>query len=121
MKQRLHGKVALISGAASGIGLATTELFCREGAAVTLVDTQLALAEEAALRLRRGGHQTLALAANVTQTSQVRQAGEKTVHEFGRLDVLFANAGIRYSGDLLKKPDEDWGHVIAGNVRGSFI
>ncbi|HEV3444949.1 MAG TPA: glucose 1-dehydrogenase [Gemmataceae bacterium] len=121
MKPRLHGKVALISGAASGIGLATTEMFCREGAAVTLVDTQLTLAEEATFRLHRGGHRTLAIAADVTHTGQVRQAVEKTVHEYGRLDILFANAGIGYSGDLLKTTDEDWDQVMGVNARGVFI
>ena len=61
MKLRLQGKVALITGAASGIGLATAEFFCREGAAVVLADNQGDRAEDTADRLRRGGHRASAL------------------------------------------------------------
>jgi len=121
MKPRLQGKVALITGAASGIGLATAETFCREGAAVTLADTQAELAERAAARLRQEGHRALAVASDVTQTSQVRAAVQATVGEFGRLDVLFANAGIGYTGDLTHTTDEDWDQVMGVNAKGVFL
>jgi NAD(P)-dependent dehydrogenase (short-subunit alcohol dehydrogenase family) len=121
MKPRLHGKVALITGAASGIGLATAEWFCRDGAAVTLVDTQGQRAEEAAGRLRGEGHRALAVAADVTRSEQVRGAVERTVREFGRLDVLFANAGIGYTGELIATSDEDWDQVMAVNAKGVFL
>src|SRR5215472_12244052 len=101
MKPRLQDKVALITGAASGIGLATAEWFCREGAAVTLVDNQRQRAEQEGARLRGAGHRALAVAADVTRSEQVRRAIELTVQEFGRLDVLFANAGIGYTGELV--------------------
>jgi NAD(P)-dependent dehydrogenase (short-subunit alcohol dehydrogenase family) len=121
MKPRLDGKVALITGGASGIGLATVELFSDEGAAVTILDTQAVLAEEAALQLRNKGHRVHAVSADVTHTDEVRRAIEKTVHEFGRLDILFANAGIGYSGDLVHTTDEDWDQVMAVNAKGVFI
>jgi len=121
MKLRLQGKVALITGAASGIGLATAEFFCREGAAVALVDNQRERAEEAAGRLRGLGHRALAVAADVTLSEQVRAAVERTVREFGRLDVLFANAGIGYTGELVATTDEDWDQVMGVNAKGVFL
>jgi NAD(P)-dependent dehydrogenase (short-subunit alcohol dehydrogenase family) len=121
MGPRLQGKVALITGAASGIGLATAEVFCREGAAVTLVDTQGQPAEETAARLRRDGRRALAVTADVTRAEQVRRAVERSVQEFGRLDVLFANAGIGYTGELVATSDDDWDRVMDVNAKGVFI
>jgi NAD(P)-dependent dehydrogenase (short-subunit alcohol dehydrogenase family) len=121
MPPRLHGKVALITGAASGIGLATAETFCREGAAVTLADTQADLAEQAAARLRQQGQRALACACDVTQSPQVRAAVEASVRQFGRLDVLFANAGIGYTCDLLHTSDDDWDLIMDVNAKGVFL
>ncbi len=121
MSQRLAGKSSLITGAASGIGLATAEWFCREGAAVVLADTQLAKAEEAAARLRTAGAKAVAAAVDVTQADQVRDAVALAARELGRLDILFANAGIGYSGHLLEASDEDWDTVMGVNAKGVFI
>jgi NAD(P)-dependent dehydrogenase (short-subunit alcohol dehydrogenase family) len=121
MTARLQGKAAMITGAASGIGLATAEYFCREGAAVALIDTQDASAEQAAARLRDGGARALAIGADVTSTPDMVRAVEATVRELGRLDVLFANAGIGFTGDLLQTTDEDWDRVMDVNAKGVFI
>src|SRR5258707_9914208 len=83
MKPRLHGKAALITGAASGIGLATAEVFCREGAAVVLADVQGDRAEKEAARLRAAGRRAVAVPTDVTRSEQVRRAVETTVKEFG--------------------------------------
>ncbi len=121
MNPRLENKIALITGGASGMGLATAEYFCREGAAVALADTQAEQAEQAAARLQQAGQRALAVACDVTQSSQVRSAVEATVREFGRLDILFANAGIGYSGELTRSTDEDWEQVVGVNAKGVFL
>src|SRR4051812_25956847 len=121
MTQRLQGKSALITGAASGIGLATAGWFCREGAAVVLADNQAGRAVEEAAKLRAAGHRAVAAAVDVTQSDQVRAAVAVAVREFGRLDVLFANAGIGYTGDLLATTDDDWDRVMDVNAKGVFL
>src|SRR5438270_529939 len=98
MPERLGGKVALITGAASGIGLATAERFLAEGASVVLADVQAELAEAEAARL---GGESLAVAMDVTRSEEVRRAVESAVARFGRLDILFANAGIGFSGAIV--------------------
>ena len=117
---RLSGKSALITGAASGIGLATANRFCREGALVALADNQADRAEQEAARLRAAGHRAIAVAVDVARSDQVRAAVERTVREFGRLDILFANAGIGYTGDLLTTTDADWDRVMDVNAKGVF-
>jgi len=121
MRGRLDGKVALITGAASGIGLATAELFVREGAAVVLFDNQAESVGLLAERLRGEGCRASASPGDVTTTADVRRAVALAVSEYGRLDVLFANAGVGHSGELVDTTDEDWDRVMAVNAKGVFI
>jgi NAD(P)-dependent dehydrogenase (short-subunit alcohol dehydrogenase family) len=121
MTQRLRDKSAIITGAASGIGLATAGWFCREGANVVLADNQAEAAEREAAKLRAAGHRAIAAAVDVTRSDQVRAAVEVAVREFGRLDVLFANAGIGYTGEIVNTTDDDWDHVMGVNAKGVFF
>jgi 2-keto-3-deoxy-L-fuconate dehydrogenase len=121
MRGRLEGKVALITGAASGIGLATAEWFVREGSTVVLFDNQDEAVEALAERLRSEGHQASSVAGDVTRTVDVRRAVERSVADFGRLDILFANAGIGHSSELIDTTDEDWDRVMDVNAKGVFI
>lgn len=121
MRGRLTGKSALITGAASGIGLATAELFVREGAAVVLFDNQAQALEHLCERLKGEGHRAMAAAGDVARTDQVGRAVELAVAQFGRLDILFANAGIGHSSELVDTSDDDWDRVMAVNAKGVFI
>ena len=117
---RLSGKVALITGASGGIGLATAQLFISEGARVVLVD----LDED---RLREDvdglGHESAShWVADVSDEAQMRGAIDATLQRCGRLDVLFCNAGIE--GAIAPLPDypvEMFDRVLAVNVRGVFL
>jgi 2-keto-3-deoxy-L-fuconate dehydrogenase len=121
MSKRLQGKSAIITGAASGIGLATAGWFCREGASVVLADNQAERVQREAATLRDAGFRAVSVVVDVTRSDQVRTMVELAVREFGRLDVVFANAGIGYTGDLLATTDADWDRVMDVNAKGVFF
>ncbi len=121
MGGRLDGKVALITGAASGIGLATAGQFLAEGAAVVLADIQAEAVEAEAARLGAEGGRAVGVVMDVTDSAATRRAVEVAVDRFGRLDVLFANAGIGYSGAIVDASDDDWDSVMAVNAKGVFL
>jgi len=122
MRQRpLEGKVALITGAASGIGLATAERFVRDGAAVVLVDNQGESVTRETERLKAQGNRVACEVVDVRNSADLRRAVDLCVKEFGRLDVLFANAGIGFTSDLLATTDEEWDEVMGVNAKGVFV
>jgi NAD(P)-dependent dehydrogenase (short-subunit alcohol dehydrogenase family) len=94
MNLSFEGKVALVTGAASGMGLATAEAFAEAGAAVALVDLNEAAVRKVAERLVAAGHKVIAVICDVTQEVQVKKMVEQTVSAFGRLDAAFNNAGV---------------------------
>lgn len=117
---RLAGKVALITGASGGIGLATAQLFVAEGARVVLVDLDDDRLREAMAGLGRDAASHLA--ADVSDEAQMRGAIETTLQCCGRLDVLFCNAGIEGAiAPLTDYPVEMFDRVLAVNVRGVFL
>src|SRR5689334_23685335 len=89
-----EGRVALVTGAARGLGLGAAEALSQAGAAVVLCDVDLAQAETEAARLRAGGAKALALGNDITKLSEIEQMVAKTVETFGRVDILVNNAGI---------------------------
>ena len=104
-----------------GIGLATAELFAREGAALVLADSQAELLGRETQRLAAGGGRVRDLAIDVTRSADVRNAVALARDEFGRLDILFANAGVGFDGAIVKTTDEDWDRVMGVNAKGVFI
>jgi NAD(P)-dependent dehydrogenase (short-subunit alcohol dehydrogenase family) len=121
MGNRLDGKVALITGAAGGIGLATAKLFAHEGAAVVMTDSQAELVRSEAERIAAQGFRVRGLRVDVTRSADVRKVVEITRDELGRLDILFANAGVGFDGAILHTTDEDWDRVMGVNGKGVFI
>src|SRR5262245_37805975 len=118
---RLANSVAAITGGALGIGRATAELFASEGAAVAVGDVQAAAAEAVAGGIAARGGRAIAIAMDVGDARQVEAFVERTVAEFGRLDVMFANAGIAHSAPFLDHPEAQWHRVLRVNLTGVFL
>jgi glucose 1-dehydrogenase len=120
---RLQNKVAIITGAATGIGKGIAEVFIQEGAAVTIdyVHGQQADAEAAVEELRKAGGRALAVEADVTKPDQVNALVERTVAEFGRLDIFVNNAGIETKVPFVDVGLDLWDKVIAVNLTGPFL
>jgi 3-hydroxybutyrate dehydrogenase len=117
---RLKDQVAVISGAASGIGLEIARTFAREGARVALADLDAGAAGKAAAELG-GGAQTLALAMDVTREDQVDAGMARVLQAFGRIDVLVCNAGIQIISPLEALSLADWHRVLAVHLDGAFL
>jgi len=117
----LQGKVALVTGGASGIGRATALLFAREGAAVAVVDLDGRGAEAVAQAIVAAGGQAVAISADVSQPEDCARAVQETVTAFGGLDILFNNAGIVRRASVMESSVEDWDRVIAVNLRSVFL
>jgi NAD(P)-dependent dehydrogenase (short-subunit alcohol dehydrogenase family) len=118
---RLDGKVAVVTGGASGIGWASAERFAAEGAAVVVVDLDGQGAEEAAAKLTGAGHVAVGLAADVSSASDVAAAFARTVEVLGRIDVLFNNAGIAVGGSVLTVAEDAWDRCFAVNVKSVLL
>ena len=118
----LDGKVCIVTGAAGSLGLATAELFLREGANVTLVDRDASALQAAAERLDAHAGHLMVQAADVTDAAATSAFVEATLARWGGLDVLFCNAGV--SGEIcpvVDYPEDVFDRVMAVNVRGPFL
>jgi NAD(P)-dependent dehydrogenase (short-subunit alcohol dehydrogenase family) len=117
----LKNKVAIITGGASGIGCATAALFAKEGSKVAIVDINRELGEKAAADISAQGGTALFIPCDVTRLEDCRNAVERTVAEFGGLDILFNNAGIIRRTNVPDGTEEDWDRVMAVNVKSIFL
>lgn len=117
----LSGKVALITGGASGIGRATAVLFAREGAAVAVADVDEARGRAVVEQIAAEGGRAMWIACDVTRAADCRRAVERTVSELGGLDVLFNNAGIIRRATVVDTDEADWDRVMAVNVKSIFL
>ena len=121
MTAKLAGKVAVVTGAGSGIGRAAATLFAREGAAVAVVDLVATAAKETAEQIAGEGGRALAVTADIADPAQVGSAFGQVGSEFGRVDVLYNNAGVNSSGSVIDATDEDWERSFAVNAKGTFL
>ncbi|MEW6444001.1 MAG: glucose 1-dehydrogenase [bacterium] len=117
----LEGKVALITGTASGVGRASARLFSREGAKVITSDVNVRGGEETLEMVRKAGGEGIFVPTDVTQKAQVENLVRQGVAAFGRLDCAFNNAGIDGNLEpLLESTEEDWDRVIRTNLKGHW-
>jgi NAD(P)-dependent dehydrogenase (short-subunit alcohol dehydrogenase family) len=119
--KQLHGKTALITGGAGGIGRATALLFAREGAAVGVVDLNQEAGEEVAREISTADGRAIFERADVTCAADCRRVVERMVHEFGGIHILFNNAGIIRRASVVEISEEDWDAVMAVNVKSVFL
>ncbi len=114
-----NGKVALVTGAAAGMGLATAIAFAEAGAAVVLADYQEEGVKAAAERLVAAGHKAIAIRCDVSDDAQVAAMVDRIVSEFGRLDAAFNNAGVMARiAPTAESTRDEWDRVIGINLRG---
>ena len=114
-----HNKVALVTGAAAGMGLATAQAFADAGAAVVMADFREDVVKAEAQKLIATGHRAIAIRCDVGDDAQVERMVDRTVAEFGRLDAAFNNAGVMARiAPTADSSRQDWDRVIGINLRG---
>ncbi|MBM3255092.1 MAG: 3-oxoacyl-[acyl-carrier-protein] reductase [Candidatus Omnitrophica bacterium] len=117
---RLKDKVALVTGAAQGIGREIALAFAREGADIAVADVNLEKASQTAADIEALGRRSLALALDVTDYEKVEEGLNKILDKLGKVDILVNNAGITKDGLLLRMNESDWDAVIKVNLKGTF-
>jgi len=118
---RLKNKVALITGAGSGIGEATALRFAKEGAKVVICDVDMENAARVAKEIDSRGGESLVLKADVSSKNEVESMMSQIKEHFGKLDILVNNAGINRDAFVKKMTEEQWDDVIRINLKGTFI
>jgi meso-butanediol dehydrogenase/(S,S)-butanediol dehydrogenase/diacetyl reductase len=118
---RFTGRVALITGGASGRGRDTAVSFAREGAAVALLDVRPERTQQTADIINGEGGQARAVIADVRDSAQVNQAVAEALAHFGRIDFLLNNAGTTRPGSVVDATEEDWDFIVDVNLKGTYL
>jgi len=117
----MKDKVAIVTGAASGIGLEIARAYAREGAKIAIADLKQGAAEAAAKEIKNAGGQAIAVAMDVTNEAQVDAGVEATVKALGGVDILVSNAGIQIISPLQDLSLSDWRKMLAIHLDGAFL
>ncbi len=118
---KLEGKVAFITGAASGIGKEIALEFAREGAKIVIADMNMQAAVEAAAEIEKAGGQAIGVSADVTDEAQVEAAVQSSIKAFGNIDILISNAGIQIVHPIEEFSFSDWKKLLSIHLDGAFL
>jgi NAD(P)-dependent dehydrogenase (short-subunit alcohol dehydrogenase family) len=118
---RLADKVALITGGTSGMGRATAVLFTQEGARVAITGRNEARGQEVVAEIEQAGGMAIFIRSDVRFAEDCRRAVEETLQTFGRLDILFNNAGVLYANTVLDCTEEEWDLTLDTNLKGTYL
>jgi len=121
MTDRLKNKVAIITGAARGIGKAAAIIFAKEGAKVVIADLDDQGALNVVNQIKADGNEAMYVRTNLTSASDVEALVAQTVESYGKLDILYNNAGINLFAQLADKEEEDWDKVMQVNVKSVYL
>jgi NAD(P)-dependent dehydrogenase (short-subunit alcohol dehydrogenase family) len=118
---RLARKVALITGGTSGIGKATSLLFAREGAKIAVSGRNEGRGQDVVKEITAAGGEAVFISTDVRSTDECRRTVEETVDAFGRIDILFNNAGVWYPNTVADCTEEEWDLTLDVNLKGAFL
>jgi NAD(P)-dependent dehydrogenase (short-subunit alcohol dehydrogenase family) len=118
---RLKDKVALITGGTSGIGTATAMRFAREGAAVAITGRDVERGEQVVAKIVENGGEAIFIRSDVRLADDCRNAVDQTLERFGRIDVLFNNAGVFHPKTIPECTEEEWDETIDSSLKGAFL
>ena len=118
---RLEGKVALITGGTSGIGAATAKLFAKEGASIAITGRNSERGEEIVNDIVAAGGDAIFVRSDVCLAADCKRAVDKTLERFGKIDVLFNNAGVFHPRTIPECTEEEWDDTIDSSLKGAFL
>ncbi len=118
---KLASKVAIVTGATKGIGVAVAQEFAKEGAKVVLTGRSAELGEAVAQGIRDQGSQALFVRCDVSKKAEVDELVRRTVAHFGTIDIVVNNAGVNHSADFFDITEEDWDWVMGVDLKGTFL
>jgi NAD(P)-dependent dehydrogenase (short-subunit alcohol dehydrogenase family) len=118
---KLRDKVAIVTGATKGIGVAVAQLFAKEGANVVLTGRSADLGESVAQQIRAEGGDALFVQCDVGKKAEIDALVERTVAHYGTIDIVVNNAGVNHSADFFEITEEDWDWVMSVDLKGSFF
>lgn len=118
---KVEGKVAIVTGAARGIGRASAVLFAREGAKVTVADTRANLGEETVRLINGAGGQAQFILTDVAKKENIKRMVDETVSRWGRIDILFNNAGVSLVKPLDETSEAEWDYLFDVNLKSIFF
>lgn len=118
---KVRDKVVLITGGTSGIGEATALLFAKEGAKVAITGRNSQRGNKIVEKVKSDGGESIFVKTDVSVAQDCRNAVEKTIAEFGRLDILFNNAGVFFAHDVVECTEEEWDLQLDINLKGTFL